>query len=136
MALPNSLCDREQAKFKEDDNGDTCVNVCGDLDVTTTLAGATGPVLATGFDVTDTSAEFPSTNQTGRISLSIRNNDSVESIFIVNSTGISKAAAGLDVWEIGSDETINLGLDDSNKVILVSESGKTVSITMLEMKGS
>jgi len=134
MALPKALCDREQAKFTTDTSGDTCVRVCGDIDVTANPA-ATGPIKITGESVTDVSSAFPSAaNQVGRAALSIRNISTTDSVFIVNSTGISKVAAGIDVWEIGPDETANYDFDDANKIILVAESGKTASISIQEIK--
>jgi hypothetical protein len=129
--------DRESAKFKETPSGKTAVRVCIDGD--TPLPGiepasVSGPILITGALVTDTSAAFPAVNQVGRVALSIRNIDPVESIWIVNTVGITKAAAGINIWEIGLNETYNIDFDDTNKVILVADAGKTVSIQIQEIK--
>jgi len=99
------------------------------------VLASTGPVKITGTTVGDVSAAYPSTNQTGRAALSIRNVDKNDPIYVVNSTGISKATAGVDIWEIGPNETFNTDFDDTNKINLVSESGKTVSIQIMEIKG-
>lgn len=142
MSLPKSLCDREMDKFCEDSQGRTAVRVCGDdndaINVTGTFVqAAVGPIKITGETVTATSAAFPTAaNQVNRAAFSIRNVDSVESIFIVNSTGITKAAAGVDIWEVGPNETINLDFDDTNKINLVADAGKSVSIQILEIRGS
>ena len=138
MALPKSLCDREQDKFFEDTNGETTVRVGAQealpISGNFTVA-APGPIKVTGTTVTDTSAAFPATNQTDRAALSIRNVDATESIWIVNSTSITKAAAGSDIWEIGPNETLNTDFDDTNQIILVADAGKSVSIQILEIKG-
>lgn len=138
-ALPKSLCDREQDKFCEDSAGKTAVRVCADTDplpVSGDFAlAADGPIFPTGETVTDTSAGFPTTNQVGRAALSIRNIDNKDSIWVVRTSGITLAAAGDHVWEVGANETINTELTDSNKVFLVAESGKSVDVQILETKG-
>lgn len=55
MALPNSLCDREQDKFKEDASGATAVNVtaCSPLSVTLDGSSAGTKTHLRGDDVTD-----------------------------------------------------------------------------------
>lgn len=142
MAIPKSLCDREQDKFCEDSNGKTAVRVCTDSTDTINVSGtftnaAIGPVKVTGETVTATSAAFPTAaNQVDRSAFSVRNIDPVESVFIVNSVGISKATAAADVWEIGPNETMNLDFDDTNKINLVADAGKSVSIQILEIKGA
>ncbi len=142
MTLPKSLCDREQEKFCEDSEGNVAVRVCGDNPDAINVSGtftvaAVGPIKVTGETVTATSAEFPSAaNQTSRAALSVRNIDSTDSVWIVNSTGISKATAGDDIWEIGPNETLNLDFDDTNKVTLVADAGKSVKIQVLEIKGT
>lgn len=138
MALPNNLCDREMDKFCEDSLGQTTVRVCADepVPVSGNFAFAvTGPIKVTGESVNDTSAAFPSVNQVGRASLSIRNVDPANSIYIVNSVGISRLAAGADIWEIGPNETLNTDFDDTNKVNLVTDSGQVVLIQILEIRG-
>ena len=95
-----------------------------------------GPIKVSGTSVTDTSAAFPATNQADRASLSVRNISKNKSIYIVNSTGITLAGAGADNWEIGPNETINFDFDDTNQVNLVADSGDTVSIQILEIKGA
>ena len=142
MTLPKSLCDREQAKFCEDSEGNVAVRVCGDnvdpVNVSGTFTNAAiGPIKVTGETVGDSSAEFPvAANQTDRAAFSVRNTDPLESVYIVNSTGISLVAAGDDAWEIGPNETLNLDFDDTNKITLVAESGKSVKIQVLEIKGA
>lgn len=124
------------------DNNTSARRICGDPDaepvpvsgsLSLTLSTA-GPMKVTGATVTAASAAFPATNQTGRQALSIRNVSLSESVWIVNSTGITKAAAGVDIWEIGPNESINTDFDDTNQIILVADAGKTVSIQILEIK--
>lgn len=141
MAMSSNRSDREYKKFKETPSGETAVRICNDSDTPLVIEAdvnivpsTSGPIKITGATVTDSSAAFPATNQVGRASLSIRNIDTTESIWIVNSTGISKATAGVDIWEIGSDETFNIDFDDTNQVILVADSGKSVSIQIMEIK--
>jgi len=114
-----------------------CLDVCipPEAGPISTTQAAVGPILITGASVGDVSAAFPAVNQTDRAAFSIRNIDLVESIFIVNSVGITKAAAGIDIWEIGLNETANFDLDDTNKINLVADAGMTVSIQILEIKG-
>jgi len=140
MALSPTLCDREQAKFKEDADGETAVNVCNTptnpINVTGAFTvAAPGPIKVSGTTVTATSATFPATNQADRAALSIRNIDPLKSIFIVNSVSITKAAAGLDFWEVGPNESLNTDLDDTSGIILVADAGETVSIQIMEIKG-
>lgn len=141
MAMSKQRTDREYAKFKETPSGETAVRICNDSDTplvveadVTVVTGISGPIKITGSSVTDSSAGFPATNQSGRNSISIRNIDTAESIWIVNSTGITKAGAGVDIWEVGPDETFNMDMDDTNKINLVADTGKTVSIQIMEIK--
>jgi len=89
----------------------------------------------TGETVTDSSLAYPTAaNQVGRIALSVRNTDDKDPIFVVNSVGISEATADPDTWEIGAGESFNTDFDDTNKIILVAKAGKTVDISILEIK--
>jgi len=117
--------------------GDVDVSSSNPVPITGTVTAnpaAAGPIKVTGDTVTATSASFPTAaNQSGRVALNIRNTDSKDSIWIVNTAGISLAAAGADVWEVGAGETLNTDFDDTNKVILVAESGKTVAVQIMEI---
>ena len=94
----------------------------------------TGPILITGESVGDVSAAYPTAaNQVNRGALSIRNIDPLNSVFIVNATGVSLAASSPDIWEIGPNETINTDFDDTNKVNLVAAAGQTVAIQIMEI---
>lgn len=141
MPIPKSLCDREMDKFCEDSEGRTAVRVCTDneaINVTGTFVqAAVGPIKITGETVTATSAEFPTAaNQANRAAFSVRNVDASQSVWVVNSTGITKAAAGDDIWEIGPNETLNLDFDDTNKITLVADTGQSVKIQVLEIRGT
>ncbi len=142
MATIKTARDHDRDSWCELDNNTSARIVCGDASATPvpvsgslslTLSTA-GPMKVTGASVTATSAAFPATNQTGRQALSIRNISLSDSIWIVNSTGISKATAGIDIWEVGPNESINTDFDDTNQIILVADAGKTVSIQILEIK--
>lgn len=140
MALSKSTVDNENKKFKEGSGGEVLVQVTGvstdPLPITGNFTvAAPGPILVSGATVTSTSAAFPSTNQTNRATLSVRNLDASQSIWVVNSSGITKATAGTAIWEIGPDETFNVDFNDTNQLFLVADSGQNVDIQILEIKG-
>lgn len=94
-----------------------------------------GPIKITGETVTDTSAAFPTAaNQTDRVAISILNADNNDSVYIVNTAASDFATEDPDVWEIGPNETLNIEMNDSNKVILVCESGKSAAIKIMEIR--
>lgn len=120
----------------------TARRICGDpLSPPVPVTGkfslaAPGPMLPTGDTVGDVSAEFPAVNQIGRAAFSIRNvSITGENMYIVRATGVSLAASLPHKWTIGPNESINTDFDDTNKVTLVSEAGKSVPIEILEIKG-
>lgn len=117
--------------------GDSDVSATNPVPVTGTVntdSSVEGPFKVTGETVTATSAAFPTAaNQASRVALSIRNTDTKESIWVVNSAGISLATAGVDSWEIGPNETFNTDYSDTNKIFLVADAGKSVQITLLEV---
>lgn len=97
------------------------------------VPGTSGPILITGATVAASSLPYPAVNQAGRASLSIRNIGAA-SIYIVNSSGLTFAAADPNVWEIPAGETYNVDLDDTSQVYLVTSAG-TVDIQIQEIKG-
>lgn len=112
---------------------DVCVgnDLANPIPVSTTV---NGPIKITGETVTALSAAYPTAaNQVGRQAISIRNIGNFP-VFIVNTVGITEAAADPDKWEIDSDETFNIDMNDSNKIILVAEAGRTVDIQIMEIR--
>lgn len=126
-ALPRTLVDREQDKFREGPDGRACVAVCGSdgEEIKVNFAAPNGPYLISEHTVTTTSAGFPATPLANRVSLAVRNLDATNSIYIVNAAGLTTAATK---WEVGSDETINFDIDSSESIYLVADTNVSISI--------
>lgn len=105
--------------------------------VSVTAPSVSGPIKVTGETVGQFSAAYPTAaNQVDRVAISIRNlGGQNDPIFIVNTIGTTEALADPDKWEIGGGETFNMDMDDTNKIILVAETGNTVDIQIMEIRG-
>lgn len=139
MVLKPNINDREFDKFVEDPAGDTAVRtlIANDSSSPVVISGSfgsaapTGPLRTSQATVTDTSANPIPTALTNRVALVVRNTDSVESVFLGESSGVGVAG-----WEIGPNEDFSIDLDSTNVFYLIANIGKSVVVKFLEIASS
>lgn len=125
----------EKKKFTCDSNDDIAVNVVGEFDanVTTTPSGLQTSFKIRLFEVTDTAIALPTTALTDRNSLSIRNLDQVEILYIGDSNVEADEGVGDTAgWQVGPNETVNLDIKDTIIIYGIAESGKTIKVQTFE----
>jgi len=97
------------------------------------IKAPTGPFLVTTVTVADTAADPLTAALTDRVSLSIRNKDLADTVYIGPANTVTADNAATGGWEIGPGEDLNIDLDDTNVFFLIAETGKTPLIKILEI---
>lgn len=135
--------DREFDRFVETPAGDTAVRtlIANDSSDPVVVSGGgyaapTGPLRNSTATVTDTAANPIPSALANRVSVSVRNKDPVDTVYLgaLNTVTADDTATG--GWEIGPGEDFNLDLDDSNVFFLIAAAGKTPLVKILEVASS
>jgi hypothetical protein len=125
----------------EGDPTEYCIRVCQDGEVTITgtiggsvqLQGFSTTWKNTTLNVSTTALPLPSTALTGRNAIAIRNLDPSVTLYIGNFDVVANDAIGTTAgWQIGPNETYNLGITDSVVLYGVVASG-TIRISVKEL---
>lgn len=141
--MKGNLVDREFDKFVETPAGDTAVRtlIANDSSSPVVVSGGgytapTGPIKNSVYTVNSTASNPIPTPLTDRVSVSIRNKDPIDSVYIGGLSTVTADDTATGGWEIGPGEDFNLDLDDSHVFFLISEAGKTPLVKILEVASS
>lgn len=137
MALPPNKNDREQDKFIWDIDLGTTVKTLTKLYGGVTIGDVnikapTGPFYVQVVLVGTTAADPIPTPLAGRVSLSLRNKSTTETVFFGHNNLVTADSTSTGGWEIGPGEDFNIDLDDSNAFYLISTSAN-VPVKVLEI---
>lgn len=138
--MPANLTDREFQKFVETPAGDTAVRtlIANDSSDPVQVSGGgyaapTGPLRNSVTTITDTAADPIPVPLANRVSVSVRNKDPVDTVYLGATNTVTADDAATGGWEIGPGEDFNLDLDDSNVFFLIAAAGKTPLVKILEV---
>jgi hypothetical protein len=137
VAIPRSLCDREQDKFCEDTNGDTAVRTCTEItsqpDLDINIKAPTGPFRVTTLTVGLAAADpLGGSALAARTFLAIRNKSATETVYLGQTAGVTADDTATGGWEIGPSEDFNIDLDNTNVFYLISTAA-SVPVKILEV---
>lgn len=139
MTLPPNKNDREQDKFiwDPDNTYGTMVKVLAKLVGGVTIGevnikAPTGPFKVQVVLVGTSAADPIPTPLTGRVSLSLRNKSTTETVYFGHNSSITADDTSTGGWEIGPGEDFNIDLDDGNAFYLISTS-LNVPVKVLEI---
>lgn len=141
MPFSTAVVDRERDKFVENPTGETSVRVLvsnesgQDIPVTGAfnISAPTGPFKVTVFTANDTADDPLPVPLTNRVSLSIRNKSATVTAYFGNAPTVTADDTATGGWEIGPGEDFNVDLNDSNAFYLITPSGQTALVKILEI---
>lgn len=146
MPFRQAIKDREHDKFVESPTGETSVRVLvsnetgAEIPISGTISASysapTGPIKNTVFTVTDSAQNPLPTPQTNRVSVSIRNKSLTETVYVGGLNTVTADDSATGGWEVGPQEDFNLDLDDSNVFFLITTTGNTAQVKILEIASS
>jgi len=135
FADADSIKDLEVNKFLGDDNDDVAVRTVvssGNLEFT--FSGLSEAIKITTLDVTDTATALPATPLNNRNSISIRNLDNTETLYIGDINLTADAVNGTTSgWEVPPQESLNFDIANDVTVYGRAETGKSIKVKILEM---
>lgn len=135
MTLSASVKDREYNKFCEV-GGETAVRTCTTIEggsIEATPSGLQNSFRTTTMVISDTATPIPAVALTDRNSLSIANLDSAETLYVGDSNVTADRVVGITSgWEVGAGETLNFDVKDSIILYGRCETGKSITIKVLE----
>lgn len=137
MPFPNSLTDRELAKFVANSDGDTAVRTVTELSSGISIGAVnikapTGPFIVTVQTIGLTAVDPIATPLVGRVSISLRNKSPTATLYFKEDNTVTADDAATGGWEIGPGEDFNIDLDDSQGFFLISnEAGCKVKIIQI-----
>ena len=130
--LPPNKNDREQDKFLWDPVRGVVVKVDGNFSGNVNFKAPTGPFLITNHTIGMTAVDPLPTPLTGRVSLSIRNRSTIDSIYFGADNTVTADDTATGGWQIGPREDFNIDLDATNSFYLIaSTSGIIVKILQI-----
>jgi hypothetical protein len=122
-----SLKDLQRLAYRIDSNDNVAQNVVGSLIAT----GISSILKVTPLTVTSTAQKAPATILIGRNSLKITNFSETDTVYISTDPGIVAGRTG-DGDEIFPGESWNEAITDTGDLYLITESGKTADIKVVE----
>ncbi len=144
MPFRQATLDREFDKFLENPAGETSVRVYVANDSTDpvqvdgnlNISSPSGPFKITAVTVTDTAANPLASAFTDRVSLSIRNKSATDIVYFGKDLTVTADDTATGGWEIGPNEDFNIDLDSSNNFTLITTSGQSATVKILEIAGT
>lgn len=96
------------------------------------IQAPTGPFLVTVATITDTASNPLASALSDRVAVSIRNKGPA-TIYLGPTSGVTADNAATGGWEIGPDEDFHIELDATEVFYLITPSGQTATIKLLEI---
>lgn len=148
MPFSTAIQDRERDKFVEKPVGETSVRVfvsnetgdaipvTGSFSATSSYAAPTGPFLVSVATITDVSSNPIPVPLTDRVSLSIRNLSTTDTVYIGPSIGVTADNTATGGWDIGPGEDLHLDLNDANLFHAITPTGTSAQIKIMEISSN